>query len=731
MWPNRASPDSQHGSQPVYKFEPVDSYMHDYHPNAGSINQRAPMPNRSADSHGKNPMPSNNDIHRSKSSTPTTHSAIEHLSARAAELKAQLLQKRKEGESNSDTQSVRTSKFDQNELDNASNSSSHGFSPAPQSIEHREPELNISELISQYAKQKYAEENGNADTKINQQKMLENIHAQAQKLNEAAAKARASASDSKPPKTNSVNDRFGSNARENMDDDIRAAIANTLVDKMSKDSPPKTSSSSRAPSKPQGYVPSPKIPKEPAAMASKAPSHIEKSYSTHTSPKHNNATSKTLKTNNSETTESRSGDHNKPVQQDAPSLEQLLPFDDDLREWLEITGFHNIAYRDKILSRRRAIAALDAQREKLLAEMEAEERGAVPIIGSAGQTRSSIPPPPIIPRQNESSPATPITPATQSSTTTDTRTKRPHSDIQSESDTVDNKNKAARIEPRKESRPISDTNPKPSGSGVSGGKSAESSFERRGDDEKYPSRRDKFDDSRDYKSEDSPEPGVPGYRRVSGDYDRDEKLARPFVVRGNYRGRSYDPHYHSRGRGRSLSDRDRPVERVSQFGVPLAFRSPYINLRGYRRGGRGDVRYFIVKSFNEANVANCIEDGVWTTQVQNGEIFKRAFETCKNVILVFSINKSRAFQGYARMESIPGSVPDPSWTKSIHWEDAGSFKVRWLVIHTTRFNLVGHLKNSLNDNLAVLVGKDGQEIEEKCGDELIRIIDEEAELASR
>lgn len=84
-----------------------------------------------------------------------------------------------------------------------------------------------------------------------------------------------------------------------------------------------------------------------------------------------------------------------------------------------------------------------------------------------------------------------------------------------------------------------------------------------------------------------------------------------------------------------------------------------------------ETRYFIVKSFNEENVLRCIQDvslyvlievchlidfglqSVWTTQVQNGSIFKEAFETCKNVILVFSINKSRAFQGYV-------SIPMPS-----------------------------------------------------------------------
>jgi hypothetical protein len=69
-----------------------------------------------------------------------------------------------------------------------------------------------------------------------------------------------------------------------------------------------------------------------------------------------------------------------------------------------------------------------------------------------------------------------------------------------------------------------------------------------------------------------------------------------------------------------------------------------------------------VKSFNEENVVRCIEDvsfppnyearakqylqSIWTTQVENGEIFKAAFLKYKNVILVFSVNQSRAFQGY-------------------------------------------------------------------------------------
>lgn len=70
-----------------------------------------------------------------------------------------------------------------------------------------------------------------------------------------------------------------------------------------------------------------------------------------------------------------------------PTLEQLLPHDNDVREWLEITGYHNVDYRSKILERRRKIAILDAQREQLIAEMAAEEGG------MRAPTQSMAPPP--------------------------------------------------------------------------------------------------------------------------------------------------------------------------------------------------------------------------------------------------------------------------------------------------------------------------------------------------
>ncbi|KAI9829445.1 MAG: hypothetical protein M1826_005627 [Phylliscum demangeonii] len=138
---------------------------------------------------------------------------------------------------------------------------------------------------------------------------------------------------------------------------------------------------------------------------------------------------------------------------------------------------------------------------------------------------------------------------------------------------------------------------------------------------------------------------------------------------------------------------------------------------------QGDVRFFIVKSYNTENVKRSQEENVWVTQEKNSDNFTQAFQTSRHVILLFSINKSMAFQGYARMESVPGTAAAPSWAKSLMWKSSGPFHIRWLTVAETRFYTVGHLKNAYNEHQAVLIGRDGQEVEAECGARLCELID--------
>ncbi|KAK0617293.1 YT521-B-like domain-containing protein [Immersiella caudata] len=138
-------------------------------------------------------------------------------------------------------------------------------------------------------------------------------------------------------------------------------------------------------------------------------------------------------------------------------------------------------------------------------------------------------------------------------------------------------------------------------------------------------------------------------------------------------------------------------------------------------GRKGDTRFFIVKSFNEQNVQRCMEDGVWATQVHNVQTLTKAFADCKHVILFFSVNRSKAFQGYARMATTPSpDTPHPRWIHNINWETSHPFRVQWLSKIEVQFYHIGHIKNPYNEGNAVLVGKDGQEVEEECGRRLLK-----------
>jgi len=143
-------------------------------------------------------------------------------------------------------------------------------------------------------------------------------------------------------------------------------------------------------------------------------------------------------------------------------------------------------------------------------------------------------------------------------------------------------------------------------------------------------------------------------------------------------------------------------------------------------------RYFLVKSWNHDNVVQSQSDGLWATQTHNTPILAKAFSQCRasnppsDVILIFSVNKSGAFQGYAVMTSLPGAAPDPKWTQKLHWTCGQPFFIEWVTTGHVLFRECGHIKNRLNKDgvdLSVVVGRDGQEIDPYAGRELLRVID--------
>ncbi|KAI0249036.1 YT521-B-like domain-containing protein [Lactifluus subvellereus] len=60
-------------------------------------------------------------------------------------------------------------------------------------------------------------------------------------------------------------------------------------------------------------------------------------------------------------------------------------------------------------------------------------------------------------------------------------------------------------------------------------------------------------------------------------------------------------------------------------------------------------RYFILKSLTQYDLDLSVQKNLWASQRHNEEILDQAYRTSKDVFLIFGVNKSREFYGYARM----------------------------------------------------------------------------------
>eukprot|EP00245_Coleochaete_scutata_P014618 TRINITY_DN629_c0_g1_i8.p1 TRINITY_DN629_c0_g1~~TRINITY_DN629_c0_g1_i8.p1 ORF type:complete len:917 (-),score=153.42 TRINITY_DN629_c0_g1_i8:1669-4419(-) len=144
-------------------------------------------------------------------------------------------------------------------------------------------------------------------------------------------------------------------------------------------------------------------------------------------------------------------------------------------------------------------------------------------------------------------------------------------------------------------------------------------------------------------------------------------------------------------------------------------------------------RYFIIKSLNHQNIASSIEKGCWATQAMNEPKLNEAYDTAENVVLIFSVNMSGHFQGYARMMSPIGRRRANIWNESndggAPW--GGLFSVQWERLYDLPFQKTVHLKNPLNMFKPVKISRDCQELTSEIGEALCGLIDEGADKEGR
>ncbi|CAF2709690.1 unnamed protein product [Rotaria sp. Silwood2] len=138
-----------------------------------------------------------------------------------------------------------------------------------------------------------------------------------------------------------------------------------------------------------------------------------------------------------------------------------------------------------------------------------------------------------------------------------------------------------------------------------------------------------------------------------------------------------------------------------------------------------DTVYFLIKSGNEENVSLAKAKGVWSTPPANENKLNRAFRQHRNVILIFSVAESKAFQGFARMSCEARHDSQPiNWVLPPGMSNrafSGVIYIDWVSRRSLPFNQTLHLFNSWNENKPVKIGRDGQEIEPRCAEALCRL----------
>uniref|UniRef100_A0A673L052 RNA helicase n=1 Tax=Sinocyclocheilus rhinocerous TaxID=307959 RepID=A0A673L052_9TELE len=133
---------------------------------------------------------------------------------------------------------------------------------------------------------------------------------------------------------------------------------------------------------------------------------------------------------------------------------------------------------------------------------------------------------------------------------------------------------------------------------------------------------------------------------------------------------------------------------------------------------RSSVCYFIMKSSNMRNIDLSQQRGIWSTTPNNELKLTRAFVESSAVFLIFSVQGSGHFQGYARMASAV------SGERCLDWGSTGLggvFGVEWIRKEGLPFQLTQQLLNPWNDNKRVQISRDAQELEPQTGSQLLQL----------
>lgn len=133
-----------------------------------------------------------------------------------------------------------------------------------------------------------------------------------------------------------------------------------------------------------------------------------------------------------------------------------------------------------------------------------------------------------------------------------------------------------------------------------------------------------------------------------------------------------------------------------------------------------NIRYYIIKATNSRTVESSLARGVWAFTPSTERKLQCAIKEGKEVIMIFSIQGSGHFQGYARFTC---NVCDHR-PQDFNAPNLGNcYQIEWIKRANIPFQSTRHLQNPWNENRKVQISRDGQELEPSVGESLCKLWD--------
>lgn len=131
-------------------------------------------------------------------------------------------------------------------------------------------------------------------------------------------------------------------------------------------------------------------------------------------------------------------------------------------------------------------------------------------------------------------------------------------------------------------------------------------------------------------------------------------------------------------------------------------------------------RFYVVKASSQRTVDVSVSTGLWSLGPATDRKVQWALKEGKEVVLVFSVQGSGHFQGYAQLQGLASSMccPPNDYAAST---GGRCYFIEWKHRCNLPFQSTRHLLNPWNENRKVQVSRDGQEIEPRIGEALCRL----------